>query len=277
MNAFVHWLCQRKLLNILFVIIYFLLVVLPHEQVGLFTVWVFKDLTRDAYNQLIMILGFVGLGIYAIPILNNIRKNGEGTFILFYLLCTSIFAILCFKLLIVINIEIIHFIQYGFMAILLFPLTMRYRDTLFWATILGAIDEAYQYFYLAPLRTDYYDFNDVIINLIGAAFGLIFIRSFGIGMTKLKKRTWLKSPIVWTSLLIGLGSLVLYVTGVLHLYPPEDGSMPSILLNRKPPSGFWSVLQPYVKYHVVLPIEGVLITVGLLLFYFPLDRFGRSI
>jgi len=254
---------RHKALNIVVVIVYFLLVVLPHEWVGLLTVDVFGGLTRDAYNALILGISLVGLGLYAIPVVRNILTKPNQQTTLFYLILSTVLSVVIFKTLIVINIEVVHFVQYGVMALLLYPLTMSYFQTLCFATILGALDEAYQYFYLAPQRTDYYDFNDVVINLIGASFGLIFIRSF-----QQEKITSLKiSPFLVLCFLCIFGLIAAYAVGIVPIYPMGEIPESLWLLVKKVPEGFWSVVHPNVKYHVVLPLEGTLLTGILLLIY----------
>lgn len=45
-------------------------------------------------------------------------------------------------------------------------------------TLLGIIDEAYQYLYLTKKSSDYLDFNDFFLNQIGAAVGIIMYYGF---------------------------------------------------------------------------------------------------
>ncbi len=262
MKAFIQYLQERKGLNLLIAFIYFLLVVLPHEQVGLLTVKIFGGFSRDTYNAIILGVSLLGLSLYLVPILKNVLKD-KRWWTLFYLISSILFSVISFKTLVVINIEVVHFLQYAMMAILLFPLISNYHLTLFYTTLLGALDEAYQYFYLAPQRTDYYDFNDVIINLLGATFGLLFLRAFHIPNQKF---FW-RSPIFLGCcglivLLIGL-----YASGILPVYPVDAAIQPLSLLVKKVPDGFWSVVHPNVTYHVIQPLEGLLLTFFLWLFY----------
>jgi len=243
--------------------LYFLAVVLPHEQVGLLTVYLFGDLPRSTYDAIILgltiaiFLGFIGiLRSYSKPQIVSAR------WILFYLTLTLLLCILSFNLLIIINIEAIHFIQYGILAILLFPLIQHYGKTLFWVTILGALDEAFQYFYLAPERTNYYDFNDVIINLIGGGFGLIFLAAQG---KKEVAKSWKPELIFIGGISLILG--ILYSIGWFQIHPIDPETDPAFLLIRVPSEGFWTVVHPNITYHVVRPLEGLVICTILLLFY----------
>lgn len=72
--------------------------------------------------------------------------------------------------------EAIHFIQYAFLAIPVFALTLRPSQTVFWAALMGALNEAYQYFVLYPdNREVYFDFDDIVLNLIRAGIGVVMI------------------------------------------------------------------------------------------------------
>lgn len=167
----------------------------------------------------------------------------------------------------VINVEMIHFVQYAIMAILLFPLFFDFGESLFFATILGAIDEAYQYWVLAPNRTEYYDFNDVVINLLGAALGLIIL--FAVGWKSKKKLVtkWYKTLV--SKVVFGLFALLflLYIFGLLSIYPYiEDPQAPLLLIKKIQPE-FWTIVHPDVKFHVLRPWSGVAISILLYQFY----------
>ncbi|MEL7020241.1 MAG: hypothetical protein AAGK47_01415 [Bacteroidota bacterium] len=269
MKAFILWLHHRRKINFLLLVTYFLLVVLPHEQVGLLTVDLFGHLPRDTYNLIIIATGTLGLTAFLIPCWNRIKQHPQRNRITLFLLVTIGLIILTINTLFVINIEVIHFVQYAMMALLLFPLTLRLGETLFWATLLGAIDEAYQYFYLAPQRTDYYDFNDVITNLLGAALMLIFLKTYHFENKSIQVRTsWYRSAPVITTAIITLLMLVLYVTGIVGIYPPDSGETTfNYLLVRVVPQNFWSVVHPNVTYHVIQPLEGTILTASLLMGY----------
>lgn len=263
---------QSKWLNITIAIVYYLLVTLPHEEVGLLTVKVFGHLSRDDYNGVILLLTLLGVGGYLAFVFSKTRKDFSAEkSTLIYLFTTLIFMVICFKMLMVVNIEMVHFIQYAGMAILLFPLIRRYGETLFWTTLLGALDEAWQYFYLAPQRTDYYDFNDVIINLVGGALGLIIVRLVQPYFT-LGKNQWKKSTVFYAIVVLSVSLFIALQMNWLYVFPPIDDPQAFWSLVRKPIETFWVTVHPNVTYHVVQPMEGVLVIGGLLLFYIGLRK-----
>jgi len=266
----INWLSQRPKLNLLFLLIYFLLVVLPHEQVGLLTNKIFGDLERPTYNLIITILSTTILLVTTLFFFKRIINHSQKKLIGFYLLSTCLFAVLCFKILFVINIEFVHFVQYAVFAMLCFPLTLSYTQTLIWSTLAGALDEAYQYFYLSPDRTNYYDFNDVIINLVGAAFGLIIIKIINPVYKKFDWKTFLKTPLFYCIIILSVLIGAAFATNFLGLYPTDAKA--TYLLVKKMPTQFWSKEYPDIMYHILLPFEGLLIMFGLFVFYIGLEK-----
>ena len=111
----------------------------------------------------------------------------------------------------VVNVEIIHIAQYCVMAILIYPLLRNFNLVMLSATLLGALDEAYQYWYLFPEKSDYFDFNDVIINFLGVLLGLIILRSQGIKQAP-DNRPWYRS-----STFIISSSIVVFSTFIYHV------------------------------------------------------------
>jgi len=224
------------------------------------TVPVRKKLGLENYNLMVTLISFVALIAYFIVIYNRAKTNGILKQILSYLGINIILAILCFKILFVLNIEAVHFVQYAIFAILCFPFTQNYFATAGISMWAGAIDEAYQYFYLSPLRTEYYDFNDVIINTVGAGFGLILIRAFAQYKSEIKK--W--NPFFLLTAVILLVFLCLYISGIISVLPNED--VPYSLI-RVVQAEFWTTVHPNIKFYVVKPLEGCLIILALLFFY----------
>jgi len=273
--AWIKWLSERKFLNATLLLVYYLLVVLPHEWVGLQTVKIFGKLTRTQYNLTITIISILAFILFAIFVFYKIRRKENEGLKWFYLISTGVFAIICFKVLFVINIEAIHFLQYAGFAILCFPLLLNFNQTLILTTIAGAIDEAYQYFYLAPHRTDYYDFNDVIINLVGAALGLIFIRCFQPLVKKWKGISFFKSPAFISIIIVFVLIAFAFISNIIGLNASNQTAQ--YLLVKKMPSSFWSEIPPQVLYHIVLPFEGLIITFLLILFYSKICKGCNSI
>lgn len=261
-QKYITYFAKRPFLNALLVLIYYLLVVLPHETFG---AWVArtldKPLGKDTYNLVIMCMGLVGFGAYLYLIKKGMKSKIYSKSTWMYLALTLGLIVFCINVLMVVNVEMIHFVQYAIFAFLIFPLFQNYQATLFYATIFGAIDEAYQYLVLAPEKYNYYDFNDVFIDMIGAILGLILIRAYGIRDKETTKPFYKRSVFIG---LISLLSLILlsFLLGwtSLHVDPNLDTPFP-LIKNRKP--GFWTIVYPRIKFHIVRPWEWILLTLGL--------------
>ncbi len=266
MQNFIRWLSDHKLGNILILIAYYAIVVLPHEKVGYIIAKLFDNFTRDKYNAIILWI-FLGLTfILGLMLFKAVRRHHQKGLLLTYILMTAFLMIFCFNALFVINVEVVHFPQYACFAILAFPLIGSFPRTLFWTIVAGAIDEGYQFLVLAPRRPDYYDFNDVVINLVGAAAGLIILKIFSVPERK-ALGPFLKKPELL--FLAGLVSAlaIMYVTG--HFAIVDTSENPAFLtLIHKPVEGFWTMPPgPYAKYHVLRPLPGLIIIILLFVFY----------
>ena len=263
MQRIFQWLSDRPGFNIMLVLLYFILVVAPHKVFGTFlNAVVFKGITRDQYNLYVIIGATIILLFYLIIFGKNVTRHPQRSKLLVLMGLNILFAVLVVNLLFLINIESVHFPQYAVFAILIFPLIGNYTSTLIWATIGGAIDEAYQYFYLAPLDTSYYDLNDVVTNLIGAVFGLLFLRSLSIAE---KTNFSLKKTTAWYGIgIIALAIVLTHISGLLSIYPNEDRRYHIL---REWPTGFWSMRKPEVYFHIVRPIEGLVIVLILFVIF----------
>ncbi len=260
MRKFIDWLHKNRMANLIILCIYFLLVVLPHEIVGRFIMNdLFEDFSRPKLNSTVLAITFLAFSAFLFTLLRNLVRGDQKRAKLIYLFITLGLIILVYNTLFVLATESAHFPQYALIAILLFPLTLNYNVTLFWATLLGAFDEAYQYFYLNPRATGYFDFNDVITDLLGAVLGLLLLWTFGI-KRKVETGPWYQR----SSFLMGIGILlmggILILFRIMAIYPNEDSNKTIITLMKKVPESFWSYDKVGDLYfHVVHPIEGILI------------------
>lgn len=184
------------------------------------------------------------------------------------------------------NIERIHFPQY---AILAFLLKMTIRDDffiLFLCTLGGIFDEWVQ-FVMHPKYTGYLDYNDFILNLIGAVLGLlifgIFRKESNIDTTsytkKLKKITYLVTGAALLLIMAG------YLSGRIVPYAPLP-KKPEVfaiiegkrrmILSFVRSSDFWVTTKYGRKYHILSPIEGTILMTCLLLFYGKLFSWSKK-
>lgn len=266
------WLAQHRFIHLLIVVSYFSLVVLPHEWFGKWIYATFFTGDIDLYNLHFLTAILLASILFLGPLCFYLIKQKTGRLItVSYLILTISLMILAYFTIFVLATELVHFPQYAIMAILLFPLSWRYFDTLFWATLLGALDEAYQYFYLAPDRTDYYDLNDVVINFLGAALGLVFIRSFSEKLPSPEVSSKLSTPIIITVLALFVFGAIAIISGWIAVYPSTSIDESVTLLVKKIPESFWSDFH-HIQYHVILPGEGLFLLILLFILYSGLGK-----
>jgi|TARA_B110000046_G_C13005940_1_gene404442 hypothetical protein len=245
------------------ILVYFALVIFPHEWVGVNINALFSSMPRSTYNLIILICFLCvlfGIGFF---ISKKLLVHPERNLLMYYLALTLALIYIVNSTLFVVNIESVHYIQYGVGAILLFGLIRQYYVVLFIAFLISLFDEGYQYFYLSPQRTDYFDINDIITDFLGTAFGLIILRIYSLkscGDSNLKFK--------WRGMLlliVGIVSLLAAIrSDFLSVFPSQDNYM----LVRKMQEGFWTTVNPNVTFHVVGPIEGLLILFFLFFIYY---------
>jgi len=265
-----------KIKYYLILIFYYLLVVLPHQQVGGVIASIFVPssgkkseviMARERYDDIMLVVLCLLLIIVAIWAWRNVRTIDKAL-IAIYAVLTSIFIAICVSVLFVLNVEAIHFIQYALFAIICFQVINSYWKTMYWAVLAGAIDELYQYVYLAPERSEYYDFNDVIINAVGAGIGLLLAMHF-------TKSALLKSYEMVMTLGVIIMLIIGFITGIIS-YGPDPEALFCFMKTEN--INFWYTVKtgPKVLFYVVKPIEGIFIVAGLIAFYGFLESGSHS-
>jgi hypothetical protein len=182
-----------------------------------------------------------------------------------------------FRFLMVYSIEAIHFVEYLLVALILLPVLRSYGETVFWVTILGILDELFQYRFLTP-TFEYFDFNDITLNLIGAGAGAVMVFVISDHVIEIRRIKWHKSPAILT----GLGLLIIFfmllMSGKMTINPLDTpGSENWFSLNRKSmPAEFWKEAYPGRVFHILRPFEGITLIILFMVGFFMLDVFERK-
>ncbi len=170
--------------------------------------------------------------------------------------------------------EYAHYPQYALLAWLLARAMdpdkrrMWAGRILFWTTLLGIIDETQQYLWLAPSHGAYLDINDFLVNLLGAAAGvmLYYGREVGATSSKAKGRPWTEAGVsLLLAAVLGMG----LITGRLALTPNEEvppGGIAygddgwTIYLERLPDTyGSWNKGPYRGRYWILPPAQGAIL------------------
>jgi hypothetical protein len=143
--------------------------------------------------------GFLGLGVMtiaAVALWPSSRKR---------LMLTSLGVLVAVALvfqrtLLVSGIENIHYPQYALMVTLLMLGGMRGEVAYLVSTALGVADEAYQLATMPRGTPGYFDWNDVALNALGAAFGVVVM----LALRKARRDSVVQPGRVWVVLSVAV-------------------------------------------------------------------------
>jgi hypothetical protein len=175
------------------------------------------------------------------------------------------------------NLELVHYPQYFPEGIALAALTLSPAETLAWIVVFGGLDEGYQYWVLSHGRPTVFDFNDIYMDLLGGAAGLVFAMSFLRCARNNSFRQWigtLKRPGVMVILSLTALGVLLWALGLMLLVQDRANPQYWFDLGRLRTHMFWfrvAINGPY-KYHTLAPAEGVVMIFATIALYAALTR-----
>jgi hypothetical protein len=172
--------------------------------------------------------------------------------------------------------EYIHYPQYAILAGLMVPVFDPQRTgagiapILFWATVLGMLDEMNQYVYLCTQYEAYLDFNDFFFNELGAMAGILLLYGFReMGLAPPSDRAFWRTKEARFAALVLCAVLLLFLSGRLRVSAPYDlppggvhrvGGSLKLFLERQPGMyGSWQKANPSGVYYVVNPLMGIVL------------------
>lgn len=278
MAGFAQCFAREKVFSAMDVSVYFMIILFMHDPLVNLSVFIMNYFTRQVYDVLvggIALVALAGFTYYFICKLNEFPSARKLKITCLVLLLSLMF--IHWQIHFVMNIELIHTVQFGILAILIFPLTGRFGDTAFYTLLFGFADEWFQYRVLYQEKSDYFDFNDLVTNLFGAGFALVILYASGANNTSYPaKRSVYKSPVLYLILLIAAFVTVLFKLSLLRVYGSGEDAW-FVLNKSEGPETFWRHLpNSEIVYHVMQPLEGVIMLSLLLLFLFAFDVFARK-
>lgn len=269
---FIEYLRQRRVLNLVLVFVYGISLILFHDTVVQVSVKVMNNLSLPVYNQVVK-WAVITLGISAaLSLIYLLRKNKENRNIkLFFLIVTLGLAIFHFMVMLEMNIEMIHALEFMILAVLLFPLTGRFGAAIIWGLPFIFVNEWYQYQVLYPGYINYFEFNDIFLDLLGCGLAMIALWLTGAksqGITSFFKRPELFF-LMGVNVLFAIALLTCYFS--MHTTTQCDNTW-LVLSLLENPNQFWQTHAfTGAVYHVMNPIEGLLAMNLLCLFYMRMD------
>lgn len=276
MDRLIAWLSERKLFTVILACTYLAVVILFHKEVSGISDWLSAKLSFKVYNDRIFLISLMVLVVFLVFVLIRIIEGEQRLLKIIYWMFTTFLVVISYQTLLIFNVEIIHFPQYAVLTLPVFALFGHFGETVFWVTLSGAFDEAFQYFVLHPETS--LDFNDIILNLIGAGIGVVLIytlsapKSESLTFHKNPSREWNKYLIFAITAWILFGGISLYAAGILRFYPEANAPKALIVLNSQPPpTQFWTILNLGKSYHQLHPIEGIFFSALLIACYSLMD------
>jgi len=213
----------------------------------------------------------------------NLFTGKRRSATLLYFLISLLAMVAAYRILIFEPVEIIHYLQYAILAFLLAYAMDKMMDRylfgaiLFVVTLLGVIDEINQYFYMTREYSKYLDWNDFLLNEIGASLGLLFFYGF----RNMKPKIWSRREFVnsrkFKSILIFLTVLsLLFLIGIVELSPEIESESAlvwnqnglKVYLERSPGLyGIWKIGDRGWLVHILTPLNGsfLMILYGLII------------
>ena len=260
--------------TVILVLLYSIAVTLPHQPVQ---DWLVNNLLRPLGSQtfytLMAALGFIALTTAALLVTGRMPNHPARVGIRDFSILTLVLVLIAWRLLSVNNAEIVHFPQYAITGFALMALTLSVTESLSWVILLAGIDEAHQYAVLHPTWGIPYDFNDVTLDFLGGAIGVLLCLLWLRAVPRPSK-SWRVGPgTTLLGLTVAVGALLLLTNHAL-LYQDAQRSDYLFAISRMPPKGFWFFDPTWGprSIHPLTPIEGPVLLLGLLYIYSRLDR-----
>lgn len=137
----------------------------------------FVRIGRPSYEW-VMLLGVAGLSLAAATLLLRggapALRSGRARAAIAGL---AVLSALAQRGLLVSNVELVHLPQFGLLAALLLAAGLPPQLAWVVATLAGVADETYQHLVIYADRSDtYFDWNDIVLNAIGAAWAVVLAR-----------------------------------------------------------------------------------------------------
>lgn len=280
MKKIINGLSERKGANIALMVGYFILILFMHDPLVNLSVWIMNGLSLPVYDIVVLVTVGLVLGGLGFVFVRNLIKEKNRVKVQLGMVAFILLALAAhLKVLLVMNIELIHFFQFGLFTLILFPLTRKFGVTVLLLVIFACLDELFQYQWLYPERENYFDLNDVITDLLGCGAALVFLINAGVESNPVRPmKSWLKSPWFWVALSVGSKLLLAGMTGLIVTYASEAQPHTLLLLNEATePQPFWvEFYESGIYFHILRPREGIPIILGLMGLFFLLDYPRKS-
>jgi hypothetical protein len=255
---------------------YAVAVTFPHENVQYVVNEIALKISHKKLYQASAAIGIAQALLFSALVLWRVKDR----LIALYWVLTIALIVGTWRLLTANNVELVHYPQYVPEGVLLFAMTLSVVESLSWIAILGGLDECFQYWDLLQGKPVQYDFNDIYMDILGGAAGVLIAMVF----LKCSRR----EPAPWSTILkrkgvvavfaITMITILLLLSGVVLMYADKTNPHYWFALSRdKPPTYFYinPMFGPH-KFHTLSPVEGPVLIFLTFALYGLLDRRIRA-
>lgn len=251
-------------------------IVLLHDTFVKVSIVVMNYFSLDTYNIIVRNIAVaIGVGLF-LSLVYFSSKHSERLKLFSYIIITTALIIIHALFLFEMNIEIIHAAEYGLLSLLLYKTFNRFGAAVVFALPVMVFDEYYQYAILYPSYTKYFEFNDIVMDIIGCGFAMILVKSV---VDKKEKITiWYRRHEMIFLFAVAFVFVALLASCVISSHNTYTCGNTIFSLSRiENPETFWHT-HSFTKatYHILKPIEGFIIVMLLCLFFIGLDGYSST-
>ncbi len=256
---------------------YAMIVTFPHQNVQDLVANIILGMGRSHFYLLMAISAISGGAWLTWVVWMSFKRQPEGRILFGYWIATMLLVCMTWRIFTVNNSELVHYPQYVPEGMALLALTGCAVESISWIVLTGGLDECFQYWHLHGTWGVPFDFNDVYMDLLGGAAGVLVAAAFLRCIPSPKEnfaRRILTRPGVMVILGITIAGLLLLAAGRMLLYSDPSNTHYWMALSRKRPTGFWFFDPTWGPntIHTLSPIEGPLLVLATLGFFALLDR-----
>ena len=259
---------------------YATVVTLPHENVQNFVGELAKGMGRQHLYQMAGGIGIIGAVVLTVLVFIRIREQSERRILTIFWIVTISLIVATWRLLTANNTELVHYPQYMPEGMAILALTLSPAESLAWVALFGGIDECFQYWILHGTWGIPYDFNDVYMDVLGGALGILIAAAFlrcqpamRESLASFVKRVVCRPGVAVIMSILAAG-LILLASGRMLLFENKSDPHYWFALSRMQHAGFWFFDETWGPhtFHTLSPLEGPLLILATIAAFAVLDR-----
>jgi hypothetical protein len=262
------------------VLAYAIAVTLPHENVQTLVTGLAAWMGRLVLYKWAGGIGILGAVILTLLVFSRLRAQTERRILAFSWIATLALSVATWRLLTANNTELVHYPQYIPEGMAILALTLSPVEAIAWVAVFGGIDECFQYWHIHGSWGVPFDFNDMYMDILGGAMGVLLSAMFLRCHSRLResaapflKRIALRPgvAVILSIVIVGIG---LWASGRMLLFRDKANPHYWFALSRSTHHEFWFFDETWGPhtFHTLSPLEGPALIVATLALYAILDR-----